>query len=246
MSLHHPLRPPRAIGFDLGETLLTYAEAPLNWASLYRPALTEVAAALEFAPSAAQFAASETILASYNTRLSPRIQEFDADQIFSRVFAGWSMAETAVLSQAIEVFFRFFQQSLRAYPDTLPALQGLRSLDLPVGVLTDVPYGMPRVFVEQDLAQAGIASSVDVLLTSVDIGYRKPSPQGIHRLMLALGAEASSFLYVGNEPKDIQAAKAAGVFSVLIDRDGVGPQWGQDCTVGSLSEVVELVARSGV
>ena len=31
-----------AVGFDLGETLLTYADTPLNWAALYSAALAKV------------------------------------------------------------------------------------------------------------------------------------------------------------------------------------------------------------
>lgn len=229
----------RAIGFDLGETLLTYAHAPLNWASLYREALTHVAAALGVRPTDAQIADAEAVLASFNTRLNPRIQEVDAAVIFSRLLAGWPTSALAdARERAISAFFGFFQQSLRVYPETLAVLRQLRASGVRIGVLTDVPYGMPRGFVEEDLANAGLTDVVDLVLTSVEVGERKPSPTGFLRLGREFGIAPEQLLYVGNEQKDIVGANAAGLRSVLIVRDGVTPDWGQTQTIASLRELL--------
>lgn len=42
----------RAIGFDLGDTLLAYRGVPLNWASLYDEALRAVAVRCGAVPTA--------------------------------------------------------------------------------------------------------------------------------------------------------------------------------------------------
>lgn len=236
--------PVRAVGFDLGETLLTYADAPLDWSSLYRSALVRVGTALEIPLSDTQLTASEKVLASYNTRLAPRIQEVDAQQIFSQMMASWPVNALIERRRAIEVFFGFFQQSLRAYEDTLPTLQMLRSRGIAVGVLTDVPYGMPREFVQRDLDVTLVGPMIDIVLTSVDVGFRKPSPEGLHRLALALGVSATEMIYVGNEPKDITAANAAGIRSVLIDRQKSGAALGQRFTINSLNAISELLGSA--
>lgn len=231
--------PSRAIGFDLGETLITYADAPLNWTSLYRDALTRVAGALDVEPSHTQMIEAETVLASFNTRLNPRIQEVDAAEIFSCLLAGWPRSALSdARDRAIAVFFGFFQQSLRVYDETLPVLRQLRANGVRIGVLTDVPYGMPRSFVEQDLANAGLAEAVDLLLTSVEIGERKPSPKGFLRLAHELGIPPEELIFVGNEQKDIVGANAAGLGSVLIAREGAPPDWGQSHTLVSLRELL--------
>lgn len=226
----------RAIGFDVGETLITYAAAPLNWVSLYRPALEQVARRIEAAPSAEQYGAAEEILKRYNTRLYPRTAEVPAEKIFEELLRAWSRRGDAV-ENAVHAFFSFFQQSLCCYDDTLPALQQLRASGILVGALTDVPYGMPRTFVERDLTNTGVAPLLDHWLTSVDVGTRKPAPDGFHRLAEKLRVRPDEMLYVGNEPKDIDGAKAAGLTAVLIRRDGAIPAYGQDVTVGRLTEL---------
>lgn len=231
----------RAVAFDLGETLVTYEGTPLSWTPLYRPALSDVATALGFVPTEEQFNTTETALLRYNTRVHPREREFPARHLFSDVLAGWGVYSEVAYDKVISNFFRFFQQRLRLYEDTLPALRTLRELSIPVGVLTDVPYGMPREFVENDLSAAGIHDFINVLLTSVEVGWRKPRPEGFMRLAEALSVSPAQLVYVGNEPKDIAGATAAGMYSVLIDRDAIAPDLGQAATISSLTRLFEVL-----
>ncbi len=46
----------------------------------------------------------------------------------------------------------------------------------------------------------------------------KPHPEGIHRCLGELQVNAHEAMYVGNWPEDINAAKAAGVLDVHMDR----------------------------
>jgi putative hydrolase of the HAD superfamily len=68
------------------------------------------------------------------------------------------------------------------YPDTLPALESLRRHGYSLGVLTDVPYGMPKRFIEEDLARADLLRLFDYVLTSTEAGRRKPHPGGLLQL----------------------------------------------------------------
>jgi len=231
------LRGIRAVGFDLGETLLTYRDTPLSWVSLYRAALTSVAGVCNSSPIEEQFLAAEAILVEYNTRLNPRIKEIPAEEIFRHILNEWQLPSD-VLPAAIEVFFRFFQQRLIAYDETCATLTTLRERGFKIGVLTDVPYGMPRAFVQHDLADGGIISLIDQLLTSVDVGFRKPEPRGFLALAESLGILPAEMIYIGNEPKDVVGANAAGIFSILIDREKRGAQHGQRATIHSFSEIV--------
>ncbi|MEO5958722.1 MAG: hypothetical protein ABIZ49_01015, partial [Opitutaceae bacterium] len=64
-----------AVGFDLGETLLTYADTPLNWASLYAPALSHAAKLCGLDLGADEIDSATAVLKRYNTRLTPRREE---------------------------------------------------------------------------------------------------------------------------------------------------------------------------
>src|SRR5262245_11304630 len=134
----------RAIGFDLGDTLLHYRDVPLNWTALYPAALSAVAAACRTDPSAAQFEAAERILLHHSTRVRPRNHEIPAATIMAQILEAWQLDPTKYCERAIESFFSFFQQQMICYPDAVPTLTRLRGRGFKIGVLTDVPYGMPR------------------------------------------------------------------------------------------------------
>lgn len=226
--------PPAAVGFDLGETLARYAGLPLSWHTLYRAALVRVAEVCSRPLTDADIESGEQVLARYNTRLHPRLDEVASDQVLGDVLAAWGIAGVFGMDDVEDAFFGFFQQTYAVYPDAVPALQRLRGRGVRIGVLTDVPYGMPRRFVERDLGP--IAQDVDVSLTSVEVGCRKPHPSGYLTLAEKLGVAPSRMAYVGNE-KDIVGANSAGMISVLIDRDGCGADYGQARTVASLKDL---------
>jgi len=228
--------PPAAVGFDLGETLTHYAGLPLSWHTLYRAALARVAEACSRPLTDADVESGEQVLARYNTRLHPRLDEVASDQVIGDVLAAWGVAGVGGMGEVEDAFFGFFQQTYAVYPDAVPALQHLRGRGVRIGVLTDVPYGMPRRFVERDLGP--IAPYVDVSLTSVEVGRRKPHPSGYLALAERLGVVPSRMAYVGNEEKDVVGANSAGMISVLIDRDGCGADYGQARTVTSLKNLV--------
>ena len=155
----------RAIGFDLGDTLLFYDGIPLNWAEHYPAALAAVAQACGASPNESERRAAQDILLRYNTRANPRLEEVAAEEIFSLLLQTWKLDPAPILSQAIESFFAFFQEQVRAFPDARALLGRLRAQGIRIGVLTDVPYGMPLPLVQRDLARAGIGEMIDLLLT---------------------------------------------------------------------------------
>lgn len=231
----------RAIGFDLGETLLFYHDTPLNWGAKYPDALAAVAKSCRAKPTAVQFACAQEILTQHNTRVVPRTREVPAAAILGSVLEAWALDPATHADTAIEAFFSFFQQHLCAYPETIPVLQTLRAHGITTGILTDVPYGMPRTLVERDIAGAGIAGLFDVLLTSVEVGVRKPEPAGYLELAQRLGIAPDQMLYVGNEAKDVIGARRAGAMSALLDRNGTGENHRQNFTISTLTDLYDIL-----
>ncbi len=230
----------RAVGFDIGDTLLFYGDTPLDWSSRYPEALAAVATACAVSPTPAEFAAASAILLEYNTRVRPRAHEVTAEEIFTRVLSTWSVNSFERMTLAIDAFFTFFQQQMRAFPETVEVLRALRAADLRLGALTDVPYGMPHRFVGRDLVGAGVAELLDAVVTSAMVGVRKPETAGYHSLAAALGVEPGEMLYVGNEPKDVIGARRAGVRSAFLDRARAGGDHGQEFTIDSLVAIREI------
>lgn len=231
----------RAVGFDLGDTLLFYRDTPMSWVALYPDALAAVAKRCKVQPTAEQFERAKEILTQHNTRVVPRTREIPAETILGSILDAWKLDPAKHSSAAIEAFFSFFQQRLSAYPETVSVLQTLRAQNIPTGILTDVAYGMPRAFVERDIAGAGITGLFDILLTSVEVGVRKPEPTGYHELAKRLGVASDEMLYVGNEAKDVIGAGQAGVLSAFLGRNGTGENHGPDFTISTLTDLYVIL-----
>lgn len=80
-----------------------------------------------------------------------------------------------------------------------------------------------------------------VLLTSHDVGKRKPERAGYVALASQLGVPTEELLYVGNEEKDIAGAQAAGAPSALLAPVAFSVEWGQTATITSLYELLEII-----
>lgn len=230
----------RAVGFDLGDTLIFYDGIPLNWAERYPAALATVAEACGISPNDDERAAAREILLRYNTRVNPRAEEVSAEEIFSLVLHAWKVDPAMHLARSIESFFSFFQEQMLPFPDALPVLRTLGAQGIRIGLLTDVPYGMPLAFVQRDLDRAGLRETIDVLVTSTIAGRRKPDPAGFLELAKRLGAAPAAMLFVGNEPRDVIGANRAGLVSALLDRDRSGLDHGQRFTFSTLAEIDRL------
>lgn len=228
----------KSVAFDLGDTLIYYENVPLSWKNLYREALIEIMDAINIPCTEERIHYAEHVLSLYNTRINPRDYEIKDTEIFNAVLAKWG-ADSRNVGQAIHVFFSFFQQRSKVYEDTVSMLKELKRKNIRIGILTDVPYGMSKPYVQRDIGP--IREYIDVLLSSVDVGYRKPRTEGFAQLARELGTAVDQMIYVGNEQKDITGANQSGAVSVLINREQQAVDWGQRITILSLSEVLNYL-----
>jgi putative hydrolase of the HAD superfamily len=233
-----------AVGFDLGETLIEYEGVPLDWQRQYPGAFAAVASVWGGRLTPAQIEAGSAVLRRSNTRLASRRREVDCETVFAELLRALGVTDQdapSLIGPAVDAFFSVFRRRARAFPDVAASLAALRAAGTPLGVLTDVPYGMPRRLVLEDLSAAGLDSLAAATLTSVEVGLRKPEPGGLRALAAQCGCSPAAMLYVGNEQKDILGAQAAGMAAALVWRDASpAPAWGQDFTLASLGQVVAV------
>lgn len=236
----------QAVGFDLGETLIEYRDVPLDWQQRYPAALAAVASLWTDALSVERMEAGAAVLRRFNTRISPRTVEVDHIAVFGELLAAMGAPDSrtsALVDPATDAFFSVFQRRARAFPEAHGVIAALRSNGVAVGVLTDVPYGMPRRLAVADLLATDLGALADATITSVDIGVRKPDPRGFARLAAVLGCAPDEMLFVGNEKKDVLGALAAGMQAVLLWRNSAAvPAWGQHHRASTLDGLLKLVA----
>ena len=106
----------------------------------------------------------------------------------------------------------------RAFPDAAPALANLRELGLRLVCVSNWDFSLPEV-----LERCGLGDALDAVVTSAEVGVRKPAPAIFARALQLAGCAAADALYVGDTPEeDLDGARASGIRALLIDRAGGG------------------------
>lgn len=155
-------------------------------------------------------------------------------------------AEQAQWEQAFSFFIRHYREHLsvhtRPYPQTEAGLGLLKSLGIPLAVITN----KNEVLAAELLAQLGLADYFSLIIGGDSLPEKKPSPLPLLHVAEVLGTEPSGMLMVGDSANDILAAKAAGCLSVgvtfgygdmtLLSQD---PATKPDWLIGALPEIYE-------
>ena len=227
----------KAVVFDIGQTLIQYNK-PLNWSSLYKPALEYMAEECDYLITDEQIEQIINILTKYNTRVNPREYEVSSDVIFDEIFDVLKENKEG-MSKAKEAFYLYFRRESYPFDEVKETLAELKELGIKTATLSDVAYGMDNIYALEDISS--IKEYIDYPLTSNDIGYRKPHIKGLEVISDKMGISLEEMIYVGDEAKDMVCANNAGAYSVLINRSKEVKEYNQKKEIASLSELLEIV-----
>lgn len=230
-----------AVGFDLGETLYHYGNAPLSWIELARPRLDAAVTRLGIDRAKTEAATAHERVPDYRDHLRRRLEGPTAGNLTAAALARLGGRTAARLETAVDGAFGILRRGMRAYPDAVEALAALKQAGFAVGALTNVPFGLPRRTIYRDLARTGLAPYIDAFVTSVDVGLRKPHRATFEWLAATLGVTPREMAYVGNLPTDVSGALASGCIPVFLDRTASGIDWGQAATVRDLRGLPALL-----
>lgn len=222
----------KAVVFDLGGTLMEYRNMPNVWVDFYASAFAYVRQVLLPDLTDAQLAQSLKILRSYNPTVNYREVDYTPEKIFTDVTANWP--GDFKVEDVIDAFFSSMKLDPYIYPETCAVLQKLKEAGCLLAALTDVATGMPDALHRSCCKE--ILPYLDLYVSSVTCGWRKPNPKGLQDIAAAFSLQPQNMVYVGDEKKDIACAARFGCKSVLIDRKGAGHDFGQDLTVKDLRE----------
>lgn len=231
----------KAVIFDIGQTLVDYRK-PMNWSELYRPAFEHIAEKYGYTFSESHYQNAGNVLAQYNTRIHPRDHEVSSTEIFTEILNGMNIA-LQDMERVKESFYTYFRQDCSLFPDVEQTLKALSVEGIRSGTLSDVAYGMDNVYALEDIAP--VIKYIEYPFTSNDIGYRKSCTKGLEILSDRMQVKLSDIVFVGDEEKDMACARNAGAYAVLINREGVLKDYGQDREIHTLTELLQLF-RKGI
>jgi HAD superfamily hydrolase (TIGR01509 family) len=114
------------------------------------------------------------------------------------------------LAVAIDAYLRHYHahhDQVRVYGGIGELLGDLRGHGIFLGMVT----GKGRATTEITLILTGLRGLFDLVLTGDELSHPKPHPEGIERILRAVGCAPSEAVMVGDMSNDVFAARAAGV-----------------------------------
>ena len=162
----------------------------------------------------------------------------------------WTVGRKKKLwAQGFTLFVQYYAEHIadrtRAYPETEAGLGLLKSLGIPLAVITN----KNEVLAVKLLEALGLSDYFSLVLGGDSLPEKKPSPVPLLHAAEVLGVPVENMIMVGDSRNDILAAKAAGCPSIgvtfgygdmaeLSKHEATRPDW----TIGSLPEIYENLA----
>ncbi|TIC79857.1 phosphoglycolate phosphatase [Crenobacter intestini] len=150
-----------------------------------------------------------------------RIQSHVGDGIASLVHRALTderdgAADPALWEQGYTLFVTEYAAHLcdhtRLYPGVLDGLQLLKTLQLPLAVVTNKSERLAVPL----LQKLGIADLFSLVIGGDTLTEKKPSGLPVRHAAAVMGVEASQLGMVGDSVNDVKAARAAGAVAVAV------------------------------
>lgn len=139
----------------------------MAWADYYPTAFEYVSRDFNITFSQTVVSQATEILKSYNARFYPRKTEISDTTVFESV--NNALKIPAAPKQIAQSFYKFFQEKLVVYEETKYVLQELKQRGCKIGVLSDLPTGMPHESFLEDLAKIGFEFDLSYVKSSMSV-----------------------------------------------------------------------------
>ena len=132
------------------------------------------------------------------------------DQVFANLAAAFGMRQAGAQQLKAE-FDHTFHHHATPFPGVLETLEFLSSRNVPIGCVTN-----GRDFFQRNKITAlGIAPFLDAIVTSGELGIKKPDPRIFHAALQQLGIVAAQAVFCGDSLKaDMKPARELGMTTI--------------------------------
>ncbi|WP_340600800.1 HAD family hydrolase [Acinetobacter sp. HZNU-JH01] len=155
------------------------------------------------------------------------------------------------------IFLAHRQRFLDVYGDNIvvdtdlfegmyPLLEQLEANQIPWGIVTNKPRGLS----ESLLAELKLTERCAVLVCPEDVSKTKPDPEPMYLAAKQLQIDPKEIIYVGDHPRDIDAGRHAGMYTILAaygylpieSRDDLSA-WQADAIIHTVAELQQLLQQ---
>jgi 2-phosphoglycolate phosphatase len=148
-------------------------------------------------------------------------------------------AREACVAPFLDAYARAIAVASRLFPGMEAVLVALEADGAAWGVVTNKPYHLARALLDA----LDLSGRCSILVGGDTLPQRKPEPQPLWLACDHLGIGADHAIYVGDDARDIEAARAAGLRSVAAawgyrDVSECIEQWGADAIAVQPSDLL--------
>ena len=133
------------------------------------------------------------------------------------VFARHGIGDAALAKELMEAY-----RSLPAFPEVPEVLKAIRARGVATAILSNGTPGM----LEAAVAAAGLARLIDEVLSVEEVGVFKPDPRVYRLATRQFGCAPDQLVFVSGNAWDAQAAHAANMRVVRVNRGGAPDEYG--------------------
>jgi putative hydrolase of the HAD superfamily len=209
------------IFFDFFGTLVRYS--PSRTAQGYRrtAALVQEAGCSE--PEARWLAHWDEAFLAVERRAERTGVEFSMHEAFAAFAprAGLRAADAVLADAFVATYLAEWNVGIAAIPGVAELLADLNAAGHTLAVVSNVCH---PPLVPDHLEALGLADAFAAVVTSIEVGWRKPRPEIFAAALAAVGAAPTDAVFVGDNPvADYAGATAAGMAAWLVDPLGIAP-----------------------
>jgi HAD superfamily hydrolase (TIGR01509 family) len=127
-------------------------------------------------------------------------------------------ADDGVVDQIVRLEAASWRTGVRLYDDVVPALEALRRDGRRLAVVSNCSWQTGGV-----VEATGLAARVDIVVLSFEVGLLKPDPAILRLALERLDADPARSVLVDDVAVNLDAARALGMTTLLMDRSGAAP-----------------------
>ena len=154
----------------------------------------------------------------------------------------FAMGELGIEDEALRANLMEAYLTLDTYPEVQETLATLRAHGLRIAILSNGESSMLDAAVEA----AGIADSLDAVLSVEEVGIYKPHPSVYQLVVDGLGVEAANVSFQSSNAWDANGAAAFGFRVAWCNRFGQGQERVPEAPDAEIATLAELPALLGI
>ena len=151
----------------------------------------------------------------------------------------------ALRDEFLERYEARLTRESRVFGEMLPVLAALEAHPLRWGIVTN----KASRFTARVVSGLGLAERAAVVISGDTTPHAKPHPAPLFEAARRLGVLPASCVYVGDDERDVQAGRAAGMRTVAVAWGYVGlgdpiAAWNADAVIERPNELLQLLAMT--